>query len=331
MLISYFRNKLILQFILLFLLCIGLWTHNLVQPVTMPVSQNFAPFYNFIAGLLSDLPLLQVIIAGIFVFFQAIWLNEIFISNNLIQRNILLPALIYVVLMSSAPAISVLHPVLIANFIIIAVINQMLSIYNSKEPYLKVLQSAILISIASWIYFPFALFIVFLWLLFVVYQLYTWREWLISVIGFLLPYLYLAAYYFITDRLTEVANTIYLQFALLPRLNLPINEYVYIVWFFIAVLAALSIFRLFPGLFEGRLELRKKTRALLMFFLVALGSAVYSGGFFPYHLTLLAIPFSVFFANYFLSVKKTLFIEILFLVFLLYVLFGRWIVYLITL
>lgn len=325
MLISYFKNKLILQFILLFLLCVGLWMHSLTQPVAMPVSVSFSPLYNFIYTIFESWPMVQVILAGIFVFLQAIWLNEIFISNNLVQRNVLLPALVYVVLMSSAPVINVLHPVLISNFIIIAVMNQMLSIYKSKEPYIAVLQSGILISIASWIYFPYVTFILFLWLLFFVYQIYTWREWLISVIGFLLPYIYLAVYYFLTDQLFEVANTFYFHLAVLPRLNLPTSEYVLIVWFFIAILVALSIFRLFPGLFEGRLEARKKTRALLMFLLIAVASAVYSGSFIPYHLTLLAIPFSAFFTNYFLSVKRTMFIEVLFTIFLIYLLVGRWI------
>jgi len=325
MLIAYFKNKLILQYIMLFLIGAGLWMHSLLQPVPMPEADNFSPVYDWIYFLLEGFPVLQVLLAGIFVFIQAVWLNEIFINNNLIQRNVLLPGLMFVVLMSSAPAINILHPVLIANFIIIAVINLMLAIYKTKEPYLQVLQSAIMISIASWIYFPFITFILFIWLLFFVYQIYTWREWLISVLGFMLPYLYLAVYYFLTDNFIPVFNTIYLRLAELPRLNIPASEYAIIVWLFISTLVVLSIFRLLPGLFEGRLEVRKKSRALLAFFIVSAGSAIYSGDLLPYHLTLLAIPLSAFFTNYFLTLRKTIYIELLFATFLMYLLLGRWI------
>jgi hypothetical protein len=205
----------------------------------------------------------------------------------------------------------------------IILINTMLNILGKHEPYRQVFDAAFLVGIASLLYFPAAVFIVFIWLCFVVFQIFTWREWVISIFAFLIPYLFLGTYYFYTDDLLEVLRKYVTHFYEIKPIIVSTNTYAFIIWGLLTFLVLLVFSRMLKGIAESISDLRKKNRVVLFFLFMVAVSSVYSGENFRMHLSLAAIPVSAIFGTYFSQSKRMLLPEIITMLILMVIFAGK--------
>jgi hypothetical protein len=241
------------------------------------------------------------------------------LSNDLIPKNSLLPAFLYILLMSSFVNFQNIHPLLFANLFLITALQIILKTYSKPECYEQIFIATLLISLGSMFYFPVIFFILFVWLVFLIFSLIKWREWVISIFGFSTPYLFLFSFYFITDTFGNKIDTYILFF---KKIAFKIPHFTTTTIVFLSITGLLFIFSIFtilPRLNEKSIFYRKKIIVFITFVLISILSLFFSKDFFVFHLCLFFIPFSYFFSNYMLQIKKLIISEVLYLI-----LFSAW-------
>ncbi len=316
MFIRFFKAKYFVQFAALFVLATVLWIDVIIDPSAIAPGGSSNSLFS-LTGLLQNYPVILIVFSILLLLFQAILLNQILENHRLMERNQLLTAAMYVLIMSSSPVLMNPLAMLLTSFILILQLNIMLNIYGKKEPYREIFDAAFLIGTASLIHCPVIIFILFLWTGLVIYQIFTWREWLISIIGISIPYLFAGTYFYITGQFETEFNVLITFFTQIQPLSFTESVYLYVVWGILAILTISSLGQISRGLTENTTSLRKKFRAMVMFFIISLGSAIFSGETLMLHLVIVAIPVSSFIALYLSKTKKHFIPEtIIFLLFI---------------
>ncbi len=203
MFIRYFQSSYLSQYIVLAVMELIIWLPRFINPEAFALPEETTPFYNFFEVMLRNIPLVAVLITFILVYLEGIMLNSILSEHQLIPRNSLIPALIYVLIISFVPDIHTIHPIILVNFFIILIMRNGFGLYGEREPLKIVFPCGINISIASLIFNPSIFILVILYSLFILMSIITWRSWVVPMIGFIIPLLFTGTYYFWTDSLND--------------------------------------------------------------------------------------------------------------------------------
>lgn len=163
-------------------------------------------FYKTINEYFAFHRLFEVIIGIILVSTQAILLNRIFNQNDFYERNIFLPSLLYIVLMSSAPNSFFVSPLLVGNTFLIIGFSYIYQLRRQMDAKNTIFKTALYMGIASCFYPPYALYIITVFVALMIIRPFVLREYIISIIGFCIPWCYLLSFTFINK------GGIYLEF-----------------------------------------------------------------------------------------------------------------------
>ncbi len=324
MIIRFFKSKFFIQFAALFLLAAVLWIDVIIEPSTLQIGGDSNGYFGLI-GILQSYPIIVVVFSMLLLLFQSILLNQVLENHRLMERNQLLTAAVYILIMSSSPILTNPIGILFTSLILIIQLNIVLNIYGKKEPYREVFDAGFIIGIASLLYFPIFFFIIFLWACLVLYQLFTWREWLISIIGISIPHLFAGTYFYWTGNFENGFSTFTDFFTKIQPLVFTGSIYLYTIWGFMVILAFVSFGQISKGLTESTISIRKKTRTLLIFLIICLASAIFSGDTLMTYLVIATIPVSAFIALYLSRTKKHFIPEIIILLLFLSILLGKYI------
>ncbi len=314
-----FKSDYIFQFIFLMIISIIIWIKPFLS-ADLSYSPLNAPLFDVIQWFFSDNPTLKIIISFLLILMQALILKSILSSNDLMPKNSLLPAFLYILLMSSFANFQHIHPLLFANFFLIVALRTILTTYSKPDSYEQIFNATLLISIGSMFYFPVIFFLILIWLVFFIFSLLKWREWVISIFGFITPYLFLFSFYFLTDVFQEKMLAYQLFFKKIGFYNphLSISNYIFLGT--VGLLFIFSLLYISTRLGEKSIIHRKKVIVLIMFVIITILTLFFAKDFLVFHLCLFLIPFSYFFAHFMTQIKKVIISEIIYLV-----LFGAWI------
>jgi len=142
--------------------------------------------------------------------FLAFLVSFISLRQQLIEKRNYLPALFFLLSLSWIPDLKLYISSLLALIFISFAFNKMLSSYSKKNNLFVFFDSGILIGLSSLFYFPFSVFLFVLWIAIILFQMPAWRNFMTSLIGFLVPWLfYYGIYYFINGNVRELNQLIY--------------------------------------------------------------------------------------------------------------------------
>jgi hypothetical protein len=209
-----------------------------------------------------------------------------------------------------------IYPLLFANFFILLAIHKLVSSYRKDSAFSNAFDAGILFSIASLFYFPSIVFIPLLGFGFVLFRPFNWREWVISVIGVLIPYLFVFTYYFWNDLFagSSIDRMVYPNLSSQSKIDF--SQHFYVILFVGWLLVLVSFGKLYTVSTETSQKNKKSIRLLLWFSAFALISIFIAQEISIQSFSALAISSSVFCANYFLKIKKAWWAELLFFLFL---------------
>jgi len=277
-------------------------------PGFFKAQSSLAPYDSLLLNGVSQIPVLaQVLISIVLVSLGAIYLNYVTNKHDILYRHSYLPALFYVILMSFHKDVIQFHPLLVSNLVVIRALDKTFSLFKNDAPVSPIFDSSFLLAIATLIYFP--SFILFFLFLYAIYNLrsFSFREFMIAVVGFALPFFFIAVYGFWTDALGSATHNFFARFSIhkiqdglaatKPLLGFAI---------FLAILILLALIRLRTNFYRNAIKTRSTQEILFLFFILSVGGLFFLPQVSFYHFTQLAIPFSVFLAYYFISAKKRL-------------------------
>lgn len=315
MLIHLFRKSYLLQYILLLLLALILWLGAFIHPFEIPIVTDslLTPGYSLLFGLLHENILLQVFIAFILAISGALLFNYALTKFDLVPKNTLVPAMIYIVLLSYSPSLLLLHPVAIPALLMVLILYFLFQVYTEEEAFAQIYNIGLLIGISSMFYFPSIFFILFIWLTFIVYRLYSWREWTIPITGLITPYLFLFTYYFLTDSIEPayLAYAAYFSKITIFQISFDFSILNYIITSMVVLFSIWAGVLLLSDIQEKIISLRKRYWTIYYLLAIAIFTYIFSDIYFKWHQVFVLIPVSVFLAYAFSQLKNLRWIEIL--------------------
>ena len=199
MLVRIFKKKYTLQLLILSIVPIIFWSQAFIAPPELISNKFDMPIYKVIYEFAKDYKLFSSITAFILVILQGLLLNQLFTNNHLSQKNTFLPAFIYILLMSCSYQCMTLNSMLFSNFLIIFALYFFLNCHDKKEGIDEVYNSCALLSLASLFYAPAILFIIWIWIGLIIYKIYKWRSWAMSLLGIVTPYILLFIFYYLNQ------------------------------------------------------------------------------------------------------------------------------------
>lgn len=314
MFIRFFKTNNAAAYFFLPLLALAIWGFGFFLPEILPAKHTM-PFYDIINGVVSKIQWLNIVIALIFVLSEAFLLNYIITENALFTKQSYLPALFYVLFMSNNSTMLSTHPLLFANLFMLFAIDQLLNAYRKDKAFSEAFNAGFLVSIATLFYFPYIVFIPVIGIALILLRPFIWREWIISSMGVLLPYCFVGTYYFWNDSLTIFWNE-NMRFSVLREQS----KYYFSTSFYITMIIGCGILlfsfgSLFGGLTGGSQKSKKSMILMIWLFIFSIGSVFLAPELTTRSFSAFAIPASVFCANYFLTIKKQWWEELLFILF----------------
>lgn len=288
----------------------------LPQPVEMSFEPNAMPFYDWFLGQLENHPLLSRILTLLLLIFIGMWVSRMNTKFIILQHRTYLPAIIYIVLVSSYQPLQVLNPAVFAAAFFVLSLDVMLDAYKKEGLAHEFFMAGFLIAIASLFYARAAFLMLIVWTGLAILRPVQWREWVFTVLGFAVPIIFLfASYYlsgvdsaaswelirqdFIHDRTAEIPNYIYLAF-----------------YGYVLILILLASRKMLYDFQKLKIYIRKFFRLnfWIFAFVLAIFLIIYSRAMEMIYF--LAIPVSYILSYYFFNTRSRLRGEIIFTLFL---------------
>jgi hypothetical protein len=313
MLIAFFRSSFLIQYIALLLITAALWISAFMHPLPIPVPPSFEnPIYSLAYGWLSGIHWIIIPLAVVFLLVEAFILNTVLIYHDIVPKNSLLPSIVFITLMSSNPVTLNIYPALLAILIFLFFLNIIFPMYDQEDNLVPVLSASLLLSASSLVYFPMVMLFPFLWMCFLIYRIFKWREWVISIVGFTLPYIYIVLYYFWTDRLPEAFRSYMAFFQGFFQFSFSIDIWQWIIWGILVVFILLpAAGRTMISINSYSINLRKKI-SVISWLTIFSAFTIFPGGDFSFH-TVFIVAVTIFTAHYYAMTKKSAWNEIVFL------------------
>jgi len=325
LILNLFKNSQPVAFILVPVFLAAAWISASYGDSTFLVS-NPMPLYNILYSFIGSLPAWA---GGTFGFFltlsQVFHLNFIVNKHEVLYKNSYLPALFYLLFVSMIPQFLTFHPVLITNTILLFVLDKLFKVYKNPAAMSLAFDSCFLIGLATLFYLPAISFFLLFAISILILKTFSWRDWLVGLIGLSLPFFFTFIYYFWSDDLGTFAQKFFLNNIrqLWDTSGLVLQGY-RITLAVISVLFVLTLIRIRQHFYKNVTRIRNFQQVIFILLGVALLSLIFtSGSAAVYRFSILVIPIAVMISYYFLAAKKKWWTELLFWVLLGLVVFNH--------
>lgn len=296
--------------VLLFIMRAGylLFAPNAIPlQLTEPFVQALFPLANI--ALLS--PTMSVLLAAGIVLLQSVLINYVINHYNLLGRPSFLPALMYTVLSGLFTPFLVLSAPLLCNFVIIWMLFKLFELYKTEDSKPVAFDLGMLVAAGSLIYMPFTYLMAAVWIAFIIFRPFDWREWVASLIGYITIFFFIGVTYYLNDKLPYL-HQIWLPLGSKFAAPQVLDKYDFLLLIPVIIILVLGTFKLQENFFKSYVLIRKAFQLLFLMMLIAAVSFYVRPAFGLSHFLLCTVPVAIFFSYYFLYAAKRWMYESLF-------------------
>lgn len=222
----------------------------------------------------------------------------------------------YLLLMGNNNAMLSFHPLIPANFFLMLGLNQLISSYRKDKAFSDAFDTGLLISISSLFYFPNILFFPLIGVGFLLLRPFNWREWFISFLGVLVPYVFTVCIYFWKDFLDYLWYDKMFYPVVRQRSLSELPDSFYFIMILGWLILLLSLGSVLMTIGSGAQKAKKGMILMLWLLFFASLSVFLAPEASTKYFSAMAIPGSLFYTYYFIHMKKEWVGELLFLVLL---------------
>lgn len=300
------------HFLLIPFIAAALWAKSFLTPVQFPFYQgeNSMILYKPVSYLLGQNPLTSNIVALLFTILLAFLIYKITVQYSFIRVRTVLPSILFVLITSGLDDLHAMHPVYPAALFLILTIDRIFNSYEKDVIHSNAFESGIFLAIGSLFYLNLVFLFPFLWVGFIILkQKVNWREFVLTTMGFIFPWLIALAYYGATGKTDEMTVTLKANLGSHTSLllqNLPVQIYTgYLV--LITLLASFFMLSQYDG---KKISSRKYFKAFFWVFLITCITGVANPGVSQEIIVLVAIPLTYLISNYLIYMKRQIWGEI---------------------
>lgn len=143
---------------------------------------------------------INFLLCGFFILLNAILLTWTFNKRNFVDKTTLLPAFLYVILMTNTREFQQFDGILIFHSLLIAIINILTQLTFNKENYAAIFNMGLLAGLGSTLFPAFYLLMPFLYFVSLFQVAFNWRAMMLYVAGFTTPQLFLLYFFFVKNQ-----------------------------------------------------------------------------------------------------------------------------------
>ena len=331
MILRTLKSNQAVNLILFSLFGILLWIKNILKPVSYNFyfGENSNFLFSPVVKIASQHKFWQVFVALLLVIFIAFIILQVNDRYSLIRARTKLPATIFILVIGGFTDLHILHPVYFAAVFLMFAIHSFFSIFNNPNTLPGIFNAGFFLGIGTLFYFN--LFIVvpaFLIGVIILCRELHWREFVILLIGFVVPIIFALGIAFYTDRLLELLYT-FQQNVITPVNHFKSNPALQgflAVLLIITILASIKILQQYDS---RKVSTRKYYTILLIIFVFTLIDFAFIPATSQEMLVISFIPVTFLISNFFVSLQNRFWSEFLFILFVLFVIFMQFSDYLI--
>jgi len=259
-------------------------------------------FYDLLQNWIVS-PWLKIIINILCLSAGAILLSVLTIRHEMVDKQNYIPVFLYVFFNALIMNKELLHPALFANIFILLALNALIDVYREEEALSKIFNAGVYTSLSVFFYLNYTFLIALFFISFSILRPFSWREWIISLLGLVAPVFiyacvgYLANY----DFMALLSN----MFQLLTFFQKPsVSEYFYPLFITLAVILVVVILHHLSKGLGAKIKTQKAMGLMYWFLLLSLINffSIGNNPFFPFIASV--IPISILFGDYFFSIRQ---------------------------
>ncbi len=241
------------------------YADEFVNPLSIALkwSLNFIPFNPL---------MIENVFSVLLLFTQALYFNAILDKHKITERGNYLGAYIFILLSCMFRNFLFLSPALIANLFLLIEIDLLFSIYKKENVSSQIFDLGFVISVSSLFYFPSLAFLLFLFFGVLILRPFKIGEWMVLLIGAIVPYFLSAVYFFWFDRLPEFFNNITFRKVMNEEFGFVTNTQIIIISLVVLIAVIWSLMKIQQNYFKALVQIRNYFAVLLLFSLLGFAS-----------------------------------------------------------
>jgi hypothetical protein len=287
----------------------GLWLQEWSSMTVAQIGPD-TPLWNFIAPVFLSLPSwLRMLVMVALVSFSAIYFNLMLNKHEVLYKNSYLPALLYVLFSSSLPEYISVHPLHFANLLLVRVLDLGYSLNRSSRPAGGIFGAGFLTSLIVLLSLHWFTMAVYFLVLLGLMRSAGLREWLIAFTGLLLPFFFLAVWWFPETLMLrrEELQAFFREYRFEPAAMLHSKAY----WLtaYTALLLLMALLKLRGNYYKNIVRTRVYQQTMIVLLLIGVVMAFSSGKDSVSGLLVLILPLTTFLSYYFVTAKRRMWLS----------------------
>ncbi len=265
---------------------------------------------------------LATLIVSLLVSVQAIYFNKLISKFDVLYKASNLPALVYVTLACLFPEFVILSPFLLINLVLLWLLHKTLMLYKSDTSLGSCFDICFLISLVCMLYFPSIILLGFFLISLSILQPFSWRDYAVSLIGFVTPWFLVITGLFLSDKQTLLTSLLNVENVKPVLIVQSLTQKSWVALGVIALLLIISLYRLRSNYYKNVIKTRNYQLTFLLLLIAGVIMILVPVNHSLSRFALLVIPLSVFISYYFLTIKKNWLAETVFVLLLMVLLYN---------
>ena len=294
------------------------WLKSIVVPetVSFPFDVNPLPFYRWIGDFFHNLPILSVITGFVLSLILGMLMVRLNTTYFFINQRTYLPALFFIIGSSVFISLQRVNPVLVATLFLMVAIDRMFGTYKNAKTSFQYFEAGLLIGLGSLFYANLIFYLPVLWIGLVILRPFIWREWLITIFGFLTPVaLTIATHYLIQGEVINLLTNF--RENLIDPHHFAGFDLSHLLFFsFLGLLTLVFSMHMIHAYSGKKIISRKYLKIMLWIFILTMVIYFFAPSASVELIFILFIPLSYLFTNFFVSIRSPWVGDILFVLFL---------------
>jgi hypothetical protein len=267
--LSSFRKAYMFHYLIGFLFVVVCWIPTFLIPQEIVANEVFHNDSIIKIGF-SNILLLNLL--GLLVtLVSALVLNHLVTEYGMTGKLMTMGIYFFSFLSVSISSFTMMNPFILINFFLFFFIRNIYRLPNSENPVPIIFNSALMLSIASLYFFKIIFLFVIIWIGLFVHRSTSWRNFVTSIIGMIIPYLFIMTWYYWSDQLQDfmLNFSVKVSFQLHSALSLKMIDFIIIL--IIAAFLIVGVLKTLARLNEKNINLRRNLIITIYYLLATIG------------------------------------------------------------
>ena len=311
--IRYFQSGYLSRYIVIFILAVVFWTPSfIVQTNSGGIS---LPFYQLLSWIAGNNYYILISVAFSIVLFSSLIINYLCTEIGISAKISMLGSFLFIIVASALTFYTEMSPFIWVNLLLLLMLRLLYFFPASNNHIADSFNAGFLVGVASLFFAQAILFVFLIWMAFFIHRSGSWRNYLVALIGAIMPHIFALTWYFWNDRTDEFINlwSNLFDYSGLSAF-LQMNTMDSIVLIFLAVLVIFSMFHSFSKIRKKSINVRRNLQITLYFLLFSILIVFLSGN--VSSIQLFIVPSSIILVHSFNELKRGRLVNILLTVFI---------------